>query len=218
MTTVPWQQYIDTAGAGFESLPKGKYEAQVSACEAVKTSNGKDMLKCTFTVTQGPAANRKLWTNFVISPESSGAMAYFFKHMQALGLTREYFAQGPTMEQVAQALLGRTAVLDVDIQKEGQYKGNNEVNDVLPSTGVSALGQPVATIATPVPQTQPIAPPIPQVQVPAPVTPPPTPPAAEQPAPAPQVPLPEPTVPAAAEQPQMPQIPTLPVLPADKPF
>lgn len=137
MTTLNWNELMDKAGGGFEALPVGDYEVTVQAAEAKKTSTDKVMFKVAFTVTSGPHANRKIWNNFVVSPESPPAMSYFFQHMGAMGLTREFFAANPHPDQVAQALVGRSCKLTLE-QREWQGQMRNDVKSIKPALGVPA--------------------------------------------------------------------------------
>lgn len=204
MTTTAWSDLLEAAGSGFEALPAGDYDCQCTSAEATQSGNGKLMFKCIFTVTTGPHAGRKVWNQFVVSPENPNALGFFFQHMAAMGLDRAYFAQNPPPEHVAAALLNRVCRLTVGIQQKGQYAGRNEVSKVSSAGAVAAAG-----MAAGVPQALPT-----QVQAPmpgAPVMPVPQAPAPVMPA-APQVP--QPVMPAAPQPVAQPQAPAMPVAPA----
>lgn len=205
---IDWNALRETAASGFDPVPIGQYECTVDKSEAVKTQNGKPMIKVQFKVQTGPHANRVIFNNFVVSPESPNAMGFFFRHMAALGLDANYFAQRPSMQNISDALLGRSVVVGVKIR---QYQGadQNEVTSIKPWTGggVGAPGvpqpmapapgvpagfspPPVAPQALATPQA-PVAPPV------APVAPPVAP--VPTPAPAPPVPQYDPTVTPAGQ-------------------
>ena len=126
---VNFKDLMAAAGGSFEPLPKGPVDAVVTAAEATKTSNGKTMYKMTWSVLTGPNANRKVWGNQVISPESPPALGIFFRQMAALGLGADYFSGNPSEEQVAKDLVGRQATLVLD-QREYQGTLRNEIKDI----------------------------------------------------------------------------------------
>ena len=47
---------------------EGEFPVMVVASDAVKSANGKDMIKAKFKIESGTYACRALFTNFVISP------------------------------------------------------------------------------------------------------------------------------------------------------
>jgi hypothetical protein len=65
---------------------EGDFPVTVVKTEATKSANGKDMIKTQFKIDSGTYAGRKLFTNFVISPESPGAMRMFFTQLAVFGL------------------------------------------------------------------------------------------------------------------------------------
>lgn len=169
MTVINFSELMSSAGEGFSPIPEGTYNAQVYKAEAAPSKKGKAMLRVQFKVLGGPQNDRIVFTNFTISPESPNALGFFFRHMAALGLSGEYFAQNPAMEQVAEALVGRQASITVNIEP---YQGvpRNQIKDVKPMQGAPAMAaQPVAQAAAPVmPAAPPAAPVAPPVAPPAP--------------------------------------------------
>lgn len=183
--------------------PPDTYDCYVEKADATKSaSSQKTMFKCRFKIITGPQAGRIIFNNFVISPESAGALSFFFQHMGVLGLDRNFFASNPSPEQVAAALVGRQARLKIE-HRDWNGKPQADVKEVLPPTpGVVA---PVVTSATAAP-----APAVPTTAAaPAPQAPTPVAPAA---VPAPAAP-PAPVAPAA-----IPQTPGMPSAPADPGF
>lgn len=194
MTTINFAQALqDARGATFEPLPIGDYDVEVTKTEAVTSQNGKPMIKTTFKVVSGPYEKRPIINQFVLSVENPQAVAIFFRHMKAFGLTEEWFAslgQQSSLEPVASALLGRRARLSIG-HREWQGEMRNEVKGVKPYTGAPPQPGPAgpagpsagpvagpAPLAGPRPPTAPVAPPAP---VAAPLAP--TPPPAAAPAP-----------------------------------
>ena len=142
---VNFKDLMDAAGGSVEPLPKGPVDAVVTAAVATKTSNGKPMYKMTWSVLTGPNANRKVWGNQVISPESPPALGIFFRQMAALGLGADYFSGNPSEEQVARDLVGRQATLVLD-QKEYQGTLRNEIKDIRKLAGVLPGGAPAPQV------------------------------------------------------------------------
>jgi hypothetical protein len=138
VASTDWNALLETAGSSsFEPLPPSEYEVEVEKAEAKKaSSSGKLMFVVTFKVTSGPYANRKLWNNYVVSPESEGAMGFFFRHMKAFGLNADFFKSNPHEDTVAAALVGKHVKLEVG-QRTWQGEIKNDVKNTKPSTAVS---------------------------------------------------------------------------------
>lgn len=165
MSSTNWSDIFEEgakSGVG-QPLPAADYPVRVETAEFTLTSNEKKMWKVKFEVTAGASAGRKIWNNFVLSPESAAALSFFTQHMTALGLTKEYFAQNPTDEQVADALVGREAVVTLIQKPRPDGAPGNEVKAVKPA------GTPVAP-SVPAPTAAPAAP-APPVPAPAPAAP-----------------------------------------------
>jgi hypothetical protein len=205
LTTIDFGKALqDAKGASFEALPIGDYDVEVAKSEATTSQNGKPMIKTTMRVVTGPYEKRPIINNFVMSLENPQAVAIFFRHMKAFGLTEDFFAslgQTSSLEPVATALVGRRAKLTLG-HREWQGETRNEVKSVKPYTGApSALAPagPGAVGGPPLGGPAPL-PPRPQVVAPqpAPVAAPLPP--APQPQPQPQVqsvPQPPPVAPVA---------------------
>jgi Protein of unknown function (DUF669) len=136
MTSINWNDLRKSADdAGFSVLAAGEYDAMVESAEAKKSSSGKDMISCRFAVESGPHAGRKVFNQFVISPENANALGFFFRHMAALGLTSDYFEKSPSLETVATDLEGRRCRVTVSI-REWNGQERNQVDKILaPSDG-----------------------------------------------------------------------------------
>ena len=194
MSQFNFADLIKQAGASFEPLAAGPYEAIIQKADAVRTSTGKTMFKLTWSITQGPFTNRKVWSNQVISPESPPALGIFFRQMAALGLDNTFFAANPSPDQVAQALVNRPAQIVV-AQREYQGQLRNDVTDIKQSSGGAVGGAAMGGFPPPVIQQQ--VPGIPQVAAPQPGY-------APQPEPPQQQPQPDPWA-AGQQQQQVPQ-------------
>lgn len=217
MTTIDFNRAVqDAKGASFEALPIGDYDVEVAKTEAVTSSNGKPMVKTTFKVVSGPYERRPIINQFVLSTDNPMAMAIFFRHMKAFGLTEDWFAslgQVASLEPVASALLGRRARLTLG-HREWQGETRNEVKAVKPYTGAPAqagpagpttgplAGPPVGGPAPLPPAPPAVATPVAPVAPAAPPLPPPVPATAPQVQPMPQPPAPvEPPAPVATASP-----------------
>lgn len=123
----------------------GEFPVTVVKSEAVKTQNGKDMIKAQFKIDAGTYAGRKLFSNFVISPESPGAMRMFFSQLAVFGLDAAFFASiaGQPPSVIAAALDGRKAIAIVD---KGVWQGaeREEIKGYKPALGGHGGGTFVA--------------------------------------------------------------------------
>lgn len=184
MGNINWLDLQKAAGdAAFTPLPNDVYDVFVDEAEATKTSTDKDMIKVKFKVQNGPHEGRGIFNQFVISPDSANALAFFFRHMAALGLDEAFFAANPPLQHVAATLVGRACRIKVST-REYQGQDRNQVDQVLPPTPGTA------TTAPPAPTQMPTVPPTP--------------------APAPTATAPTPTAPPVTPAPVAPPAPELP--------
>jgi uncharacterized protein DUF669 len=209
--TQNWGDLMKASGGANEPLPNGEYDCQVVKSEPAKTQNGKTMYKATFNVIAGPYTNRKIWGNFVVSPENPQALGIFFAQMATLGLDSNFFAANPSDDAVSQGLMNKYARIATK-QREWNGQMRNDIASIKKAvlTGGGATPTGVPNVATPAPA--PVAAPAPVHAPPAPVatpTPAPAPqpaqtqPAAVAPTPPPApVPVAQPETPAPVEIPQ----------------
>jgi hypothetical protein len=217
MAAINWAQLQEAAGeASFDPLPPSVYDVIVDSAEATTSSTNKDMIKTVFKVEGGPYAGKKVFNQFVLTTDNQNALAFFFRHMAAMGLNNAFFAANPSMAQVASSLVGQRARVKLSI-REYQGQDRNQVDAVMPAIAGGSLPQathlttsavtphsvgPAPTVQSPAPQVV-YAPPS------APVVVPPTP----QPAAVPPVATAPPVTPPAAVPPQ----PAAPLVAADVP-
>ena len=145
--------------AGFSVVPANDYDAEVATAEAKTTSSGKNQIAVRFKITSGPQAGKSVFNNFVISPDNANALGFFFRHMAAMGLEREYFAANPPLAQAAAALVGRKVTITVSVEQwNGQDR--NRVNAVKKAGGVTGVGATpfIPGMVTPAPMIPPAAP------------------------------------------------------------
>lgn len=132
MTTMRWDEWLKAADeGGFSAVPVGTYDMYVETCTPAQSSSGKDMLKLTFKVENGPHEGSKVFTNMVISPESPAALSFLVRKLAALGLDREYLSRNPSLEQVAAELENRRCIAEVT-QREWNGQQRNDINTLRP--------------------------------------------------------------------------------------
>ncbi len=186
MSGVSWRDLRKTAEDATKPLADGWYECVVEKAEATTASTGSPMIKTTLQVTSGTHAGRKLWTQFVFSPDNPNALIFFFRNMAALGLGESFFdsltQQGldvdSSMLAIAQSIGGRQVRVRTAIRKFNGSDRNN-VEELQPSeSGPGGLpgGQPAVGIPSvgglpggvpPMPPTTQAAPPTVPAQAPA---------------------------------------------------
>lgn len=150
MSTIDWNALKKTADDATKPAPPDDYTCEITKCEATSAaSSGNPMLKATMKIVDGPYAGKTVFNNFNLTLDHAFAMSIFFRHMAAFGLTDEFFAQGPEMDQVAAALVGRRARVTLSI-RQWQGQDRNQVDNVQPIPGVPAggPGSSVPVIAT----------------------------------------------------------------------
>lgn len=175
MTTVNFAEMLANANQVGEPIPDGAYDVVIASAEPRTASTGKAMIMVKCQVLTGPHASRSIVNNFVLSPDNPNAAGFFFRHMAVLGLSKDYFAAGPQIDQVCRDLVNRQAHITV-----GTKDGRQNVNNWEPLQGgqLSAVptSQPAAFNApapspmqnfAPAPQFngQMATPPVPQPQV-----------------------------------------------------
>lgn len=162
MTSLDWNAMLEAAGDdGTARVPDGWYDCVVKSTKVGQTSNGYKKINARLVVESGPYAGASLFKDFVITFDKPGGMKFFFRHMDVLGVSREFIkAQQPTPEELAAKIMDQHAQVEV-----GTEVWNNEprmrIKDLkaLPGTpGGSngfAFGEPVTyavpTSAGPVP-------------------------------------------------------------------
>lgn len=224
MSSSNWLDLMNDAKAtgGFAPLPDGDYDLKVIEVTHKTSSSGKPMYEIKAEVQSGPHAKRLVWDRLVVSKESPGALRFFFRKMDALGLDANFFAQGPTDAQIVAALNGRS-FRGVLTTRNWQGKESNEIKEYHKVQSYGTPGAPVpppaaavapapAPAPTPTPAPAPAAPPVLPEQAVVPNSAPPAP----TPAPAPAAPPaqnPWDAAPAPAPAPAPGAAPTIPAPP-----
>jgi hypothetical protein len=215
MTVIDWNALQQQAAQAMAAIPAGDYDMVVSACQYVTSSTGKPMYKTTMRVETGPLAGKSFINNFVLSGDNPNALRMFFRQLATLGLDANFFANNPTPETVANALVNRRARVSLKTrtwngEERNEMQGISPPLGTTPTTTVTTANPPLG--ATPTTMTtanpaivnpivdqsalaQTVVQPQPQVAVPQPVAP------VAPVAPAAVIPQPEPQ-PQPAPQPQ----------------
>jgi hypothetical protein len=158
MVSVNFGDMLKAAGdaPGFTVIPAGDYDVVVDTAANKTTSSGKESIAAQFKVENGPHAGASLFWQAVLSPENPNALAFWFRHMAALGLTEEYFQSNPPLERVAADLIGRRCRVAVGI-RQWEKQDRNEVKSVMPSDGNGPPPPPAATATPGLPSVTPSA-------------------------------------------------------------
>lgn len=145
MTFVNFSDMLKAAGEapGFTVIPAGDYDVVVDTASHKTTSSGKESIAVQFKVENGPHASASLFWQAVLSPENPNALAFWFRHMAALGLTEAYFQANPPLPRVAADLIGRRCRVAVGI-RQWEKQDRNEVKSVMPSDGNGPPPPPAA--------------------------------------------------------------------------
>lgn len=160
-------------------VDEGTYDLEVISC----TVKGGNSLLPTFKVLTGPYASRRLLAGqFTLSDKSR---SIFFQNLKGFGLDELFWAQSPSFEQIAAALVGRqVTVFLVKRDWQGSDRNSIPIGKIRLIGGAAAAAPAAAAVAAPpppaavAPVTDVAAPPV----AVAPVAAPPPPPAAVAPA------------------------------------
>ena len=174
MTSTNWLDLLNEAKQNggpqdFGPIPAGEYSFKVKDAETRQTANGKTKYTIKAEVQDGAHAGRLVWDDLIVSPESAGAMGFFFRKMKALGLDEQFFATGPNDDAITAALNGRSFLGKVIVDNYGG-KDRNKIDGYKPLAAQGGFIPPSPQqAAPPVPQQQQAAPaPAPQQAAPAP--------------------------------------------------
>lgn len=187
MTSTNWLDLLNEAkqnggNQDFSPIPPGEYQFKVKEAETRQTGTGKTKYTIKAEVQSGPHAGRLVWDDLIVSPESAGAMGFFFRKMAAIGLDQNFFATAPTDDQITGALKDRDFLGKVIIDNYGG-KDRNKIDGYKPLAAQGGFippspqagGAPAAPqqpfAAPQPPAAAPAAPPAPQGAPPAPAAP-----------------------------------------------
>jgi len=101
-----------------EPVPAGTYELEVVAARNVEA---KSYIQPTFKIVAGPLAGRKVLAGVLSYTEN--ARSIFFQKLEGFGLGKDFFALGPSADDVAAALVGRVVTVDLDDENRLPVRG-----------------------------------------------------------------------------------------------
>ena len=147
--TVDWTSLRKSADDATKPAPPGDYVVEIKKADSdVAKTSGMPKYVVRGTIVDGPSAGKTIFTNINVTLDSAFAMSIFFRNMEAFGLGADYFASGPSHEQVCADLVGRRAVWTLDI-REYQGTQRNDVKSMAPVGGPMAQSPVRAGIPTP---------------------------------------------------------------------
>lgn len=123
---------------------EGTFIAAIVSAEAKTNSKGNPMWKCKWQIQVGTYAGRPIYQNFNLTPESPAALKMFFGQMAVLGLGADFFDREPSEEDVAKALEGRVAEIEVG-KRSWNGADQEEIKQIKPAPmgfGGAAVSQP----------------------------------------------------------------------------
>lgn len=98
-----------------EVHPEGTYDAVVVGAKADKTKSGKDMLVLDLKTGHGTV---RTWMTHNVGSKYEWI---FFKELEALGVTKDFFEGEPSYDDVAMETLKARVLIDVEHE---EYKGH----------------------------------------------------------------------------------------------
>jgi hypothetical protein len=172
MAQIEWAKLFKDAAEGpkFDVLPNGDYPLEVKKVDVKPTAKGETMFAMQCAVLNGPHAKRIIFHNLTVpgaSAENGQARAaYFINDLKTIGLTQQFIDAQPQADQIAQALLGKTFIAQLDQREYPPNSGtmrNNVKRMKKAPAGLAAPGAaaPIPAPAPPAPA-QGYAPPAPQ--------------------------------------------------------
>jgi len=134
-------------------LPRGRYNAMITASEDKPTKSGSGAyLQLEFTITDGPHANRKVWSRLNLDNPNATAVDIAKRELAAI-----YQALGVTKASDSAELHDRPLVIEVGIEtKDGNE--NNRIKAYFAAGGAVPAPKPAAKPAPATPAAAPARP------------------------------------------------------------
>lgn len=110
----------------YSPLPEGRYNVKITAAEIGKTkTSNNDMITVTYEVIEGKYTNRKLWSNFTLTPK---AYVYLYSLLKAIksDLIEE---EDVEPEEIAKALVGGKCSILAQVETSNGTKTKNVVSN-----------------------------------------------------------------------------------------
>lgn len=115
----------------FDPLPEGRYIVKVEDANAKTSKTGKEMIEVTFSVTDGPHRNRKVWTNFITEGSS---LPYLYRALKAMECT---VADKDDVEiaDIIKDMVGKSCSVFVEVRvDENSGRSSNTIKNYSPAT------------------------------------------------------------------------------------
>lgn len=171
MTTIDWDDLRQQAAEASVLIPVGEYPARAVAATAQKTGTQKDAINVLFEILDGPCAGKQQPNLFTLSPESQNALRMWFKQLTCMGVDDAFFAQRPSMEQLANQIVQAQRPVKLVIEHDvwmGETRSRVKYVNALGATGAVAPPAPQYAAPAPPAPAAPQPPAAPVAHVPAP--------------------------------------------------
>lgn len=134
------------AGIDFKQLRQdattvieGLFVATIIECTWKPNSKGNPMWKCKWQIQADQYTGRPIWNNMNLTPDSPAALKMFFGQMAVIGLGADFFDRNPSEDEIANALIGRTAEIKVG-KRTWNGADQEEIQEVRPAPAGFAQG------------------------------------------------------------------------------
>lgn len=141
-----FEQYEKTSAVTI--LPEGKHRLEVTG--ATVRNNG---IMPSYKILEGPDSGKRALAGGIYPGSTEGGRIAFFRKLEKFGLGKEFFAQRPSLNDIAKALVGRVVIVELGVEDYlGEPRNSLSFNIELVSAppvpaigGSSAVPQVAAT-------------------------------------------------------------------------
>jgi hypothetical protein len=151
-TEVAWGSLRKRAEDATKPPEPGWYVLECTKAENKKAqSSGNPMIAAQFKIVEGPAAGKTgIFNNFNLTVDNDFAMSIFFRNMEAFGIDAAFFETNPSLDFVAQSLVGRRANVELGIrtwqgQPRPQFENIRPIDGQMPVVGAPNVGPSVTS-------------------------------------------------------------------------
>ena len=128
-------------GREFDLLPNGRYVAEITDSDVKETKSGSGRyMALTFTITDGPFVNRKVWANINYQNRSEEAQRIGQAQLSAICLAVGHM--GPLTDTAQLHSIPLEISIGVEKDKTGQNPDRNKVTKFASLNGAPAATQP----------------------------------------------------------------------------
>lgn len=118
---VDWDKLQDSVPS-LEPPSPGVYTAMCVDTEIKVAKSGNQMIVNRYTITEGPEKGKNFWDNIVFIPDNPGALAFFFRKLDAFGIKPSGKA---TLESLAAKMVDRVVQV---VLKHREWEGRTQVD------------------------------------------------------------------------------------------